>query len=113
MTTPIIRPASETDLASFFPYLADQLSDNGQHGNPLFQPMPRGQRGVPPGRVDAFTRGMATPLTEPKLSAGFPNGDGRFMVTLYRLVVEVVGPDGDVLDSFEVERMGWTLGGLT
>ena len=60
-----IRPAVDADLSAFFPYLADQLSDNGQHGNPLFQPMPRGQRGVPPGRVEAFTRGMATPLTEP------------------------------------------------
>ena len=60
-----IRAAGEADLAAFFPYLADQLSDNGQHGNPLFQPMSRSQRGVPPDRVETFTRGVATPLTQP------------------------------------------------
>jgi len=65
MTIHYIRAAGEADLAAFFPYLADQLSDNGQHGNPLFQPMPRGQGGVPPGRIEAFTRGMATPLSQP------------------------------------------------
>lgn len=65
MPTPHIRAATSADLPLFFPYLADQLSDNGQHGNPLFQPMPRGQRDVPPDRIAAFTRGMGTPLTEP------------------------------------------------
>ena len=65
MTNPIIRAASEADLTAFFPYLADQLSDNGQHGNPLFQPMSRSQRGMPPGRVETFTRGVATPLSQP------------------------------------------------
>jgi GNAT superfamily N-acetyltransferase len=65
MTTPFIRAATEADLSAFFPYLADQLSDNGRHGNPLFQPISRGQRGMPPDRVEAFTRGIATPLSAP------------------------------------------------
>ena len=65
MTPLTIRAATEADLPVFFAYLADQLSDNGRHGNPLFQPMPRGQRGMPPDRIAAFTRGMATPLTQP------------------------------------------------
>jgi Tfp pilus assembly protein PilV len=71
---------------------------------------PEGEIALPPGQAVRWT---ATALTEPKLSAGFPNGDGRFMVTLYRLAVEVVDDRGTVLDAFEVERMGWTLGGVT
>jgi len=71
---------------------------------------PEGEIALPPNRTVRWT---ATALTEPKLSAGFPNGDGRFMVTLYRMAVEVVDAQGAVVEAFEVERMGWTLGGLT
>lgn len=72
--------------------------------------LPEGEVVLPPNRT---VRWIATALTEPKLSAGFPNGDGRFMVTLYRLSVEIVDDQGTVIEAFEVERMGWTLGGLT
>ncbi|AXA91920.1 GNAT family N-acetyltransferase [Massilia sp. YMA4] len=65
MTAYTIRAAAAADLPDFFPYLADQLAENGVGGMPLFQPMPRGQRSVPPGRIEAFTNGLATPLTEP------------------------------------------------
>lgn len=61
---------------------------------------------------DRTVRWTSTALTEPRLSAGFPNGDGQYTVTLYRLSVEVVGADGATLDAFEVERLGWTLGGV-
>lgn len=71
---------------------------------------PEGEIALPPNRTIRWT---STALTEPKLSAGFPNGDGRFMVTLYRVAIEVVDAQGNLLDSFEVERLGWTLGGLT
>lgn len=71
--------------------------------------LPEGEIAMSP---DRSVRWTSTALTEPKLSAGFPNGDGRFTVTLYRLSVEVAGADGAALDSFEIERMGWTLGGV-
>lgn len=68
---------------------------------------PEGEIVLPPNLAVRWT---STAITEPKLSAGFPNGDGQFTVTLYRLAVEIVGPDGAVLQDFEVERLGWTLG---
>ncbi|GGC03369.1 GNAT family N-acetyltransferase [Pseudoduganella buxea] len=64
-TTLAIRPATPADLPAFFDYLVDQLRDNGAGDTPLFQPMSRTQAGMPPGRMDAFTRGTQTPLFEP------------------------------------------------
>ena len=66
---------------------------------------PEGDIDLPP---DKSLRWIATPLTEQRLSAGFPNGDGRYYVTLYTLAVEVEGAGGETLDSFDVERMGWS-----
>ena len=54
--------------------------------------------------------GPVKSCTRPQVSAGFPRGDGRFSVNLYRLDVEIVGPDGNVLQAFQVERPGWTFG---
>ena len=60
---PTIRAATAADLPAFFLYLADQLTDNGRAGNPLFQPMSRSQAGMPPGGEAAFTNGLAAPRT--------------------------------------------------
>ncbi len=68
---------------------------------------PEGEIALPPNLAVRWT---STPLTEPKISAGFPNGDGQFTVTLYRLNVEITGANGASLQTFEVERMGSTLG---
>lgn len=59
-----IRAAGLADLTAFFPYLAAQLGDNGAHGNPLFQPMPRGLDQVPAATAANFTLGMDTPVGE-------------------------------------------------
>lgn len=66
---------------------------------------PDGDVDLPPSRRLHWT---SLALNEPKLSANFPTGDGRYYVTLYRVSVEVDDADGAVLDSFDVERMGWT-----
>jgi prepilin-type N-terminal cleavage/methylation domain-containing protein len=66
---------------------------------------PEGDIILPP---DKEMRWIATPITEQKLSAGFPTGDGRYYVTLYSVAVEVTDAEGRALDSFDVERMGWT-----
>jgi hypothetical protein len=62
---PRIRPASEADLPSFFAYLDDHLRDNGAHGTPLFQPLPRAQSRMPPGLRLAFVRGMTLAVGQP------------------------------------------------
>jgi len=66
---------------------------------------PDGDVDLPP---DKSLHWSSRAVSEQKLSANFPSGDGRYYVTLYNVTVEVDGPDGMPLDSFEVERMGWT-----
>lgn len=65
---------------------------------------PEGEMPLPPSHLVRWT---SAPLTEQQLSNSFPDGEGVFYVTLYRLSVEVIGPEG-VIDTFDVERMGWT-----
>lgn len=65
---------------------------------------PEGEILLPP---RATVRWSSTPITQPRLSAGFPGGDGNFYVTLHRVAVEVIDESGAVVDSFEIERMGW------
>jgi len=60
-----IRPATEADLAPFFAYLDDHLRDNGAHGTPLFQPLPRDASHMPPGLRLAFIRGVILDAGEP------------------------------------------------
>jgi ribosomal protein S18 acetylase RimI-like enzyme len=60
-----IRPATLADLPPFFLYLDDHLRDNGAHGTPLFQPLPRDQSRMPPGLRLSFIKGLALPVGAP------------------------------------------------
>ncbi len=66
---------------------------------------PQGDVDLPPNFSLHWT---ATALGDRVLSANFPAGDGTYYVTLYRLAVEVDDPSGAAVDSFNVERWGWT-----
>jgi ribosomal protein S18 acetylase RimI-like enzyme len=57
-----IRSAAETELPAFFAYLDEHLKDNGAHGMPLFQPMPRAASRFPVEKQASFVHGLATPL---------------------------------------------------
>lgn len=54
--------AEQSDLESFFAYLENQLSENGNGEIPLFQPMSREQKGVPKPTKDKFTQGFVHPF---------------------------------------------------
>ncbi|MES2128094.1 MAG: GNAT family N-acetyltransferase [Pseudomonadota bacterium] len=54
----------QADLAAFFLYMNDHLSDNGRGDTALFQPMPRSESFFPSDREEAFRAGLATPLGE-------------------------------------------------
>jgi type II secretory pathway component PulJ len=49
----------------------------------------------------------ARPLSEERLSTGYPIGDGRHMVALYALDARVARAGGGELAAFTVERLGW------
>jgi ribosomal protein S18 acetylase RimI-like enzyme len=61
----LIRAATEADLAPFFAYLDDHLRDNGAHGTPLFQPLPRDQSRMPSGLRISFIKGLEIPASAP------------------------------------------------
>ncbi len=46
--------AEKSDLDSFFAYLENQLSENGNGEVPLFQPMSREQSEIPEATKDKF-----------------------------------------------------------
>jgi type II secretory pathway pseudopilin PulG len=53
-------------------------------------------------------------ISDPKLTTGFPRGDGNYTATLYRVTVKVEDAGGhDVIAPFTVERTGWAAGNLT
>jgi prepilin-type N-terminal cleavage/methylation domain-containing protein len=53
-------------------------------------------------------------VSDAKLTAGFPRGDGRYTATLYRVTVNVVDRAGhDLIDPFAVERVGYVAGDAT
>ena len=54
----------QADLAAFFVYMNDHLSDNGRGGTTLFQPMPRDESFFPKDREDAFRAGLSAPVGE-------------------------------------------------
>lgn len=68
---------------------------------------PEGTRVMPPDMTLSWT---ATEISDPKLSTGYPSGDGAFTVQLYRLDAQVTRGDQPVLPAFSVERVGWALG---
>ena len=72
--------------------------------------VPEGESPLPPNLTVRWT---SEALYEPKTSAGFPRGDGRFQVSLYKVTVDVIGADGTTLQTFDVERPGWTSGTTT
>ena len=54
-----IVEADKSDLDSFFAYLENQLSENGNGQVPLFQPMSREQSEVPEATKDKFIQGFS------------------------------------------------------
>ena len=50
--------AVQSDLDSFFVYLKNQLSENGNGEIPLFQPMSRAQREIPESTKEKFVQGF-------------------------------------------------------
>lgn len=66
---------------------------------------PEGEIALPPGHT---VRWVAEPLTEPVITSFPPATQGAFLATLYRVDVEVSGPEG-VVDTFSVERLGYAL----
>ena len=61
-----IREASQDDLPLLFAYLGEQLTENGNGGMPLFQPMARTLDPVVPKPMqERFAAGMAAPLGQP------------------------------------------------
>nr|WP_252017866.1 hypothetical protein [Vibrio sp. SCSIO 43136] len=51
--------AEKSDLDSFFVYLENQLSENGNGEVPLFQPMSREQGAIPEATKDKFIQGFS------------------------------------------------------
>jgi type II secretory pathway pseudopilin PulG len=53
-------------------------------------------------------------ISDPKLTTGFPRGDGTYTATLYRITVNVDDAGGhNVIPPFNLERVGWATGNLT
>lgn len=66
---------------------------------------PEGDIALPPNLTVSWTS-VAT--SDAKLTAGFPQGDGNYTVTLYSLTVTIRDQSGmDVIPAFKVERVGW------
>jgi type II secretory pathway pseudopilin PulG len=49
---------------------------------------------------------QAIPLSTPSRSTAYPNGEGEFIVALYRLDVRVLAANGQA-SMFSMERVGW------
>ncbi|MYN07385.1 GNAT family N-acetyltransferase [Pseudoduganella aquatica] len=62
---PSIRALDPRETEQFFVYLNDHLRDNGTHGHPLFQPMPRSQSVFPEEKAVAFIKGMGIAVGQP------------------------------------------------
>jgi type II secretory pathway pseudopilin PulG len=66
---------------------------------------------MPPNMILHWT---SEPISDPKLTTGFPRGDGTYTATLYRITVVVDDASGhDVIAPFSLERVGWATGDLT
>lgn len=64
---------------------------------------PRGETVLGAERV----RWTSTPLGREIRNAGFPSGDGAFMLRLYRVDLVVLAADGRPVTEVSVERVGW------
>lgn len=49
----------------------------------------------------------AQPISRKRLSVGYPIGDGGHVVALYEVEARIVGPGGEGLAAFTIERLGW------
>lgn len=56
--------AVKSDLIPFFNYLENHLSENGQDGTPLFQPLSREITGIPESTKDKFAQGFSSEFSE-------------------------------------------------
>jgi type II secretory pathway pseudopilin PulG len=66
---------------------------------------------MPPNMILHWT---SEAISDPKLTTGFPRGDGNYTATLYRITVNVDDAAGhDVIPPFTLERVGWAAGNLT
>lgn len=66
---------------------------------------PEGEIELPPSLMVRWT---SEAVSDDKLTAGFPRGDGNYTATLYSVSVTVQDGSGqDVIAPFKVERVGW------
>jgi len=66
---------------------------------------PDGEIPLPP---DLTVSWLSEPVSDDKLTTGFPRGDGNYTATLYALTVSVKDGRGrDAIPPFKVERVGW------
>ena len=49
----------------------------------------------------------ATPLTPPRRNADYPAGQGDYEMRLWRLNVRIETAQGQAIDTFELDRLGW------
>ncbi|MBN9479314.1 MAG: prepilin-type N-terminal cleavage/methylation domain-containing protein [Bordetella sp.] len=70
--------------------------------NPMAQP--QGRIELPGGDVVTWS---AEPVSERRVNAGFPAGDGAFEVQLYRVTVGVERPQGRAPAPLVFDRLGW------
>ena len=68
---PAIRTLVRDDLAVFFAYLNDHLSDNGTAGTAMFMPLPRSESRFSAEKEAAFRLGMQTPVGQPGWRRGW------------------------------------------
>ena len=74
-----------------------------REGNPAERP--DGEIALPPDRTIRWTSEV---VSDAKLTAGFPRGDGNYTVTLYAMTINVQDAGGrNVIAPFTVERVGW------
>lgn len=67
--------------------------------------LPDGEIPLPPNLTLRWT---SEAVSDDKLTAGFPRGDGAYTATLYSLTVSIQDGRGqDAIAPFKVERVGW------
>jgi prepilin-type N-terminal cleavage/methylation domain-containing protein len=66
---------------------------------------------VPSGEIDISSDAKLTwtsqPISNERLSTGFPTGNGAWLVRLYRLSVHIVDNDAHPVADFQFDRVGW------
>ena len=70
--------------------------------NPLQRPTGEVEMGT-----DAKVSWTSAPLSEEKLSAGFPTGNGSFRVRLFRVTLHISDEQGRPIGDYQIDRVGW------